>query len=371
MRSFRLLSIVLVASLVVSVAAIDGPPALAQSVEDTEEDATDAKERADVASGLVDEAVADRDQIEALLAETIARVNELSAHLSIVGAELDRTAAQVGFADVEMASIEADIEVQAVDAYMKVLSSPTVTLVNSKSVEDALVTRSVVEDIVAQGRSTIDALLIRRQSLENLQNSFLEQQAEYQAVQAELDSEVEALAGLYDQADAAVAEAVRAAQTADAEYRAALNAVEAAQSREAERRRQELRAATTTTTTTSPNSPPPTSGGGGSWTHPPAVERWRSLVESFFPPNRVEQALRIINCESNGDPDAYNPYSGASGLFQFIPSTWATTAHRAGYPGASPFEPEANTASAAWLTNRYAELGYYYWMAWNCKRVLN
>ena len=84
----------------------------------------------------------------------------------------------------------------------------------------------------------------------------------------------------------------------------------------------------------------------------------------------MEEALRIIDCESNGDPDAYNPYSGASGLFQFLPSTWASTAPSAGYGGHSVFEPEANVASAAWLANRYQELGQYYWRAWNCRRVL-
>jgi soluble lytic murein transglycosylase-like protein len=100
------------------------------------------------------------------------------------------------------------------------------------------------------------------------------------------------------------------------------------------------------------------------------VEQWRPLVQQFFPSNRVEEALRIIDCESNGDPDAYNPYSGASGLFQFIPSTWASIAPKAGYGGHSAFEPEANVASAAWLTNRYEELGQYYWRAWSCRRLL-
>ena len=373
MRSLRFFSVALVISLVVSVAAIDGEPALAQSVENTSDDADSARERADVADGLVDEAVADRAEIEAQLAETIARVNDLAAQLSIVGAGLDRIASKIGFADAEMASIEADIEVQAVDAYMKVLSSPTVALVNSKSVEEALITQSVVEDVVAAGRSIIDTLLIRRRSLEDLQASFLEHQQEFAALQTEVDAEVEELARLYDQADASVAEAVRAAQAADAEYRAALDAVSAAKAKEAERKRQEQRA-TTTTTTPSNSTPPTTTPDGynsGPWNHPPLVERWRSLVEQFFPADRVEQALRIINCESNGDPNAINPYSSASGLFQFIPSTWATTAHRAGYPDTSPFDPEANTASAAWLTNRYIELGYPYWMAWNCKRVLN
>jgi len=394
MRLFRFLPAVIAFSLFLSVASVDGPVAYAQSVDDAEDDADNAKDKADAATGLVDSAVAEREQIENELADSIARVNELSAQLSIVGTGLDRTAEQLGFADVELAGIRAQIEVQAVDAYMTVLSSPTVSLVNSESVEKALVASSVVEDVVASGRANVDELVVKRRSLEQLQLTYLAEQEEYRVLQEEVDAEVEHLAGLYDKAASAVASAIREAQRADAEYREALSAVDLARAREEERRRQEDRATTTTTTsprttsppeTTPPTSPPSTSpttttpsntttttsgGGGASWNHPPAVERWRPLVQQFFPSNRVEEALRIIDCESKGDPDAYNPYSGASGLFQFIPSTWASTAPKSGYGGHSAFEPEANVASAAWLGNRYEELGQYFWRAWSCRRVL-
>ena len=409
MRFFRVFPVVIAFAMFLSVATVDGPLAYAQSVNDAEDDVDNAKEKADAADGLVDSAVAEREQIERELADSIARVNELAAQLSIVGAGLDRTAEQLTFADVELASIQAQIEVQAVDAYMTVLSSPTVSLVNSESVEKALVASSVVEDVVASGRASVDELIIKKRSLEQLQMAYLAEQDEYRALQEEVDAEVEHLAALYDKADSAVATAVREAQRADAEYREALSAVDLARAREEERKRQEQRSTTTTTsppatttstsptttsptttspsnttspTTTSPKSTSPTTtspsntttttsgGGGGPWNHPPSVEQWRPLVQQFFPGNRVEEALRIMDCESNGDPDAYNPYSGASGLFQFLPSTWASTASRAGYGGHSVFEPEANVATAAWLTNRYEELGQYYWRAWSCRRVL-
>jgi Transglycosylase SLT domain len=406
MRLFRFFPAVIAFSILLSVAAVDGPLAYAQSVNDAEDDADDAKEKADAATGLVDSAVAEREQIERDLAESIASVNDLAAQLSIVGVGLDRTAEQLTFADVELAGIQAQIEVQAIDAYMTVLSSPTVSLVNSESVEKALVASSVVEDVVASGRANIDELIIKRRSLEQLQLAYLTEQDEYQALQDEVDAEVEHLAELYDRADSAVAAAVRDAQSADVDYREALSAVDLARARDEERKRQEKRSTTTTTspprteTSTSPNSTSPTTtttttttttaspsstspnttspsttttstggGGGGPWNHPPSVERWRSLVQQLFPGNRVEEALRIIDCESNGDPNAYNPYSGASGLFQFLPSTWASTAPKAGYGGQSVFDPEANIASAAWLTNRYEELGQYYWRAWSCRRV--
>ncbi|HEU4894472.1 MAG TPA: transglycosylase SLT domain-containing protein [Acidimicrobiia bacterium] len=379
-----------------SVVATGGTSARAQSTTEAEDAADDAQRRANAASGLVDEAVDNREDIERQLADSITRLNELTAELSRVGADIDRIAAQAGYADVELAGIQADIEIQAVDAYMKVVASPSVSVMNSGTVERALVATTVVEDVVADGRSTVSELLVKRDDLEALKEAFLADQEQYQEIQAEVDAEVANYTSLFEQADEQVAMAIREADEADRAYRAALSAVEVARAKEEERERQEHRAEvapeTTTSTTTPPSGtdPPATDtttqpttttttapddgggggGGGGPWDHPGSVEQWRSLVSQFFPANRVEEALRIIDCESNGNPSAVNPYSGASGLFQFLPSTWATTAPNAGYAGASALDPEANVATAAWLANRYQELGYSYWHAWSCKRVL-
>lgn len=45
----------------------------------------------------------------------------------------------------------------------------------------------------------------------------------------------------------------------------------------------------------------------------------------------------VINAESGGNPTAYNPASGAGGLFQFLPSTWASLG--LGYPGGAQTAP--------------------------------
>ncbi|HJS71677.1 MAG TPA: transglycosylase SLT domain-containing protein, partial [Acidimicrobiia bacterium] len=358
------------------------PLALAQSAEEAEDAAERARERSDVASGMVDEAVANREDIERQLAESIARLNELTAELSRVGANIDRVASQVGYADIELAGIQADIEDQAVDAYMTVVASPSVTVVNTDTVEEAMVASSVVEDVVADGRSTVNELFAKRRGLEDLKAAFLADQEEYQVLQEAVDAEVANYTSLYEQADATVAAAIRDADAADRAYRSSLSAVEAARAVEEERqrqdRRQEASGATTSTASPSPTTTQPSpattddggGGGGGPWEHPPHVEQWRGLVSQFFPSSRVEEALVIIDCESNGNPNASNPYSGAGGLFQFLPSTWATTSPNAGYPGASVFDPEANIASAAWLANRYQELGYSYWHPWSCRRML-
>lgn len=385
MRSSRLTSILLALSLLVTVVFVDGGQAMAQSVEDAEDAADDARRQAEVADGLVDDAVEARAGIEDELAASITRVNDLTAQLSIVGAGVDRMSEQLGFADVELAGIQDQIETQAVDAYMTVVGSPSVSLVNTESVEQAMVASSVVGSVVASGNEQVDALFIKKRSLEELQQDLVEQEEEYSRLQQEVQIEVDRLADLYAEADTAVADAVRASEQADADYREALSAVDLARAAAAERERQRQRSTTTTTsgnTTTTSGGTTSTSGGGNTtttsggggggktWDHPPNVERWRSLVEKYFPPHRVEEALRIIRCESHGNPDAYNTYSGASGLFQFIPSTWASSSPKAGFPGASPFDPEANVGSAAWLGNRYEQLGHYFWRAWSCRTAV-
>ncbi|MGA9595203.1 MAG: hypothetical protein WBV06_03540 [Acidimicrobiia bacterium] len=79
------------------------------------------------------------------------------------------------------------------------------------------------------------------------------------------------------------------------------------------------------------------------------VERWRPVVALYFPEDRVEWALRIIECESHGDPNAKNPHSSASGLFQHLARLWPGRAARAGFAGADVFDGYANIAVAAWL----------------------
>jgi hypothetical protein len=55
-------------------------------------------------------------------------------------------------------------------------------------------------------------------------------------------------------------------------------------------------------------------------------------------------ALRVAACESTFNPYAWNP-SGASGLFQFMPSTWRTTP----YGTASIWDPMAQALAARWM----------------------
>jgi len=74
------------------------------------------------------------------------------------------------------------------------------------------------------------------------------------------------------------------------------------------------------------------------------------ILDAFAPLGAAAQswALRVAKCESNYNPYAVNRSSGASGLFQFLPSTWAGSPYHA----ESVFDPSANAHAAAWLYQR-------------------
>ena len=55
--------------------------------------------------------------------------------------------------------------------------------------------------------------------------------------------------------------------------------------------------------------------------------------------------IAVARCESGLNPLAVNRSSGASGLFQFLPSTWRTTP----YASSSIFDATANANAAAWM----------------------
>ena len=98
----------------------------------------------------------------------------------------------------------------------------------------------------------------------------------------------------------------------------------------------------------------------------PGVEQWRGLVQTYWPAELVEWALRIIDCESHGNPSARNPISSAAGLFQFLRSTWdngpAPALGLGSYDSGAVYDPESNIRAAAWL---YANWGGK--SQWSCR----
>ena len=83
----------------------------------------------------------------------------------------------------------------------------------------SLVATTVVEDVVADGRTTVSELLVQRDDLEALKEAFLADQQRYQDLQAEVDAEVDNYTSLFEQADQQVAAAIPASRRRPAKRR--------------------------------------------------------------------------------------------------------------------------------------------------------
>ena len=86
--------------------------------------------------------------------------------------------------------------------------------------------------------------------------------------------------------------------------------------------------------------------------HPgPPADIAKDITDAFSPlgPAALQWAMNVAWCESRYHPNSVNTDSGASGLFQFLPSTWSGTP----YASQSPFDPRANSFAAAWLYSHY------------------
>lgn len=110
---------------------------------------------------------------------------------------------------------------------------------------------------------------------------------------------------------------------------------------------QQLRPAPTPAPTPKPAFvPPPGSGGDG----------LAAIYAVFGNSPGLSWALRVANCESHYNPLAVNRSSGASGLFQFMPSTWNSN-----FPGQNIWDPMAQAHGALVFYNAGRQ------SAWTCK----
>jgi Transglycosylase SLT domain len=139
-------------------------------------------------------------------------------------------------------------------------------------------------------------------------------------------------------------ETVAASEHLDASWQAELQL--AGQQVVDEQHRQDVVAAARAAAATAPPPTPATPS-------PPAVAPGGSIqqdiIDAFQPLGSaaVQWGLAVARCESSYNPIAVNASSGAEGLFQFMPSTFAGTPP--GRAGGSIWDPVAQSQAAAWM----------------------
>jgi uncharacterized protein YraI len=95
-----------------------------------------------------------------------------------------------------------------------------------------------------------------------------------------------------------------------------------------------------------------TTGGGGSDGSVDGSDGWSTdeIVAIIYAAaanygQNGDDMLRVAQCESGLDPSNVTPPYSASGLFQFLPGTWASTP----FANEDIFDPVANANAAAWM----------------------
>jgi len=311
----------------------------------------------------LEEARAELERARAAAGEAGAAVAEARAEGERLRAALEDLVGEVAAGELRVGKAQQDARARARSLYMAAGTVPGALPAGAG--ERAAVRAAYAE---AVGRADQEAVIALVAAVEDLERRREQVRREAASLRG--------LAGRLADLEAAAGPALAAAEAEYARWSAAWEAQEA----ERLRREREAAAAATTTTagsavtavttststpasTTSTTTPAPVEAG----TFTPLVERWRSVVARYFPPELVDEALAIIACESLGDPEIVNPLSGTAGLFQHHPLYWTDRAAAAGFPGASPDDPEANTAAAAWLVAESVAAGLSPWDFWACR----
>lgn len=313
------------------------PSARAQSELDRLEDELDqAEHERDDAAGNAETRQAYRDEIGRQVDETLAEYNRISGMLETAGAGLAILRYEIEIAEDELFDLMDQAQERAVEAYMRSAALPESSFLLSSSFEQIAVMDQSFRTTSDDNVVVFEELEERRATLAQLREQLETERAGILVLRSELEVSRDLLAQLFGAADKAVLEAYENLDQADAEYQTALAAYEV----ELEKYR---------------------------WTGD--IEQWRPFIEQYFPPERVQEAMRVMACESGGNPNAQNDHSTATGLFQFLDGTWAWMSVPAGWGGESRFNPEANIAVAAYLVDYSIRTGHPAgaWGHWECK----
>lgn len=85
----------------------------------------------------------------------------------------------------------------------------------------------------------------------------------------------------------------------------------------------------------------------------PSTEPYVRLIRQYAEKYQVSEMwlARIMECESKSNPETVNLTSQATGLMQFMPSTWQSTPFR----NDNIFDPDRQVEAAAWMASEGRE----------------
>jgi hypothetical protein len=379
-------------SLLTLVAAVT--PVRAQTdAEDARRTAEEAAADAEGAFEIVDAAVAERAAVELRLFEVLDRYQANAERLAETWEAFEQLSDTLAVAEARQESTRDSFETQAIAAYMDAVGSTAVIVIDSGTIESAMVAQETLGRTTRETLARLDGFLAYRNQVDEIRDATAARAEETAAVQAELDADAAELEELFAAANAEVSAAYREALEAEARLADATAALAAAQATTTTvappatvppgtSTTTSAASSTTSTTPTTTTAPPTTTTTAPTTTTTTAPESWppipinsatygwRPLLETYFASDLVLDALVIIQCESLGNPNAVNPYSGASGLFQFMPGTWAVASVEAGVGDRSVFDGEANIIAASWLAEYYRSRGLDPWRPWSCRTFL-
>lgn len=310
--------------------------AQASEVDDARDSAEAAETARDQAAGANDEAEAMRDDLAARVIDALGRLRQANNDADVAAARHLDLVSEITALEERAGVLRSSIQDSAVEAYMRSAFGAGMVLWQADSFEEVALLSETAREAAVSTQDEIATLNLTRSALGTARLAAETERARTASFRASAASIHDELEALYRDADAAAAATLANLELTEIAYARALTELE-----EAERRAAALA----------------------------GVQHWRPLVEAYFPAELVEEALRVMKCESSGNPDAVNPSSGASGLFQFLDTTWAWVAPQAGMAGRSRFDPEANVASAAWLVDYTIRTEHPRgtWAHWTCQ----
>lgn len=309
-------------------------------LEDAEQEAAQSSAALSRAEAVRIAAEADYSSAEIALGLAVAEFSDAQQRFQRVNELVLTLQGDIGDTERQLGLLRGSVIESAVEGYMAVSQEGQLqSFLSSTDAMSSLIHFELATAVADQGTRQIADYSAIKAQLDRQKTELEGIQTDLSALTDELASREAEMRSLLGQAAADASAAKAEVIRADTAYRASLTRVEEEQNRLA------------------------SLVGSGSW---------RPLVAEFFPAAHVEEALAIMQCESRGNPNAVNPTSGASGLFQFLESTWLWASPLAGYGGASRFDPVANTASAAWLFQYTVANGHRngIWAHWECRRVL-